>query len=74
MNPVQNPTLIQRAVEHKADLAAAATALSAGTTWLADLKAGLEWTILILGVISGLFAVIWHIRRACIVWRKGNDE
>lgn len=47
----------------KADSAAAAALSAGGIAWLDILQQSLEWGVLILGFVSGCFALYWNIKK-----------
>lgn len=52
-------------------LSADATVVTtAAVAWTDVLHSFLEWGVLILGFVSGLFALYWHIKR----WRKEREQ
>ena len=53
----------------KANAASATSLASGGVAWLDVLQSALEWGVLILGFISGCFALYWNINR----WRTQSE-
>lgn len=54
----------------KTDFAGYIALSSGGLAWLDVLQSALEWGVLIMGFVSGGFALYWNIRK----WRSENDK
>jgi len=60
-------------INHKGEISAGVTAVSAAVTWLDILQGILEWGVLVFGFIAGGFAVYWNVQR-CINDRRNKRK